>query len=182
MFGVLSFFLCLSAVIVVVFAWIGVGADRARSADPSATARLRRVFFAGLAALLLLLLGLTLPLMPYAAEAGAPDQVIHVTSRQFAFALGDAPVESLDEWDARAASSVEAKAGSSVEFRVTSLDVNHGFAVYSPSGELLIQTQAMPGYVNRLRVRFEEPGAYPLRCLEFCGLAHHGMRAVVNVR
>ncbi len=40
-----------------------------------------------------------------------------------------------------------------VEFRVTSLDVNHGMAIFDPDGKLVGQTQAMPGYVNRLFVR-----------------------------
>jgi cytochrome c oxidase subunit 2 len=44
------------------------------------------------------------------------------------------------------------------------------------------QTQAMPGYMNRLRVTFDQPGTYTVLCLEFCGMAHHRMRGVVEVR
>jgi cytochrome c oxidase subunit 2 len=40
----------------------------------------------------------------------------------------------------------------------------------------------MPGYVNKLQVRFAEPGEYEILCLEYCGLAHHGMRATVKVQ
>ena len=32
------------------------------------------------------------------------------------------------------------------------------------------------------RVRFTQPGEYEVLCLEYCGLAHHGMRAVIKVR
>jgi cytochrome c oxidase subunit 2 len=68
-----------------------------------------------------------------------------------------------------------------VEFRVTSLDATHGFAVYNPTGAIIAQTQAMPGYINRLSVRFDEPGSYAVLCLEFCGMAHHNMRSVILV-
>jgi cytochrome c oxidase subunit 2 len=47
---------------------------------------------------------------------------------------------------------------------------------------MVAQAQAMPGYVNRLQVRFTEAGEYEVLCLEYCGLAHHGMRAVIKVR
>jgi cytochrome c oxidase subunit 2 len=46
---------------------------------------------------------------------------------------------------------------------------------------MVAQTQAMPGYVNKLQVRFTKPGDYEVLCLEYCGVAHHGMRAVIKV-
>jgi cytochrome c oxidase subunit 2 len=67
------------------------------------------------------------------------------------------------------------KAGVPVEFQVTSADVNHGFGIYDRSGRLLAQTQAMPGITNRLVYTFTQPGKYRVLCLEYCGLAHHGM-------
>lgn len=65
--------------------------------------------------------------------------------------------------------------GVPVEFAVTSRDVNHDFSIYSPDGKLLTQTQAMPGYTNRLIYKFDKPGVYLVRCLEYCGLGHAGM-------
>lgn len=65
--------------------------------------------------------------------------------------------------------------GIPVEFRVTSADVNHGFALYAPDDRLVTQTQAMPGYTNRLVHTFDQPGKYRVLCLEYCGLAHHAM-------
>ena len=47
---------------------------------------------------------------------------------------------------------------------------------------LLAQTQAMPGYMNRMRITFDQPGTYTVLCLEFCGMSHHRMRGVVEVR
>ncbi|MGP1680396.1 MAG: hypothetical protein ACTS6J_24990 [Burkholderiales bacterium] len=66
-------------------------------------------------------------------------------------------------------------AGVPVEFRVTSNDVNHGFGIYDPNGRLIAQTQAMPGFTNRLVHTFTEPGKYRVLCLEYCGLVHHNM-------
>ncbi|MGE5517921.1 MAG: cytochrome C oxidase subunit II [Bacteroidota bacterium] len=71
--------------------------------------------------------------------------------------------------------------GDRVEFRVTSEDVNHGFALYDPAMRVVAQTQAMPGYVNVLRHSFEAPGTYTVLCLEYCGVAHHSMAAEITV-
>ena len=71
--------------------------------------------------------------------------------------------------------------GQSVEFRVTSEDINHGFALYDPEMHLVAQTQAMPGYTNKLRYTFERAGTYKVLCLEYCGIAHHNMMAEIKV-
>ena len=101
---------------------------------------------------------------PYSAPAGA-GQVVHATGYQWYW-----------EFDRNAV-----MAGKPVEFRVTSADVNHGFGLYDESGTLVAQTQAMPGYVNRLTHVFEKPGTYRVLCLEYCGVAHHGMIAEIAV-
>jgi len=72
-------------------------------------------------------------------------------------------------------SSNRFSAGVPVEFNVTSDDVNHGFAIYGPDGRIVTQTQAMPGFTNRLIHTFSQPGKYRVLCLAYCGLAHHGM-------
>ena len=73
------------------------------------------------------------------------------------------------------------RTGSTVEFRVTSADVNHGFAIYAPDGHIVAQTQAMPGYTNTLLYAFGEPGTYTVHCLEYCGLGHAPMTAAIQV-
>ena len=78
--------------------------------------------------------------------------------------------------------AIELPANGLVEFRVTSLDVNHGFAIYNHENRLITQTQAMPGYVNRLRYKFSEPGIYNIFCLEYCGMAHQVMRSSFTVK
>lgn len=69
----------------------------------------------------------------------------------------------------------EVPAGSRVVFNLHTEDVNHGFGIVDPSGRLLFQTQAMPGYVNRVEHVFTEPGEYAVLCMEFCGVGHHDM-------
>jgi cytochrome c oxidase subunit II len=78
-------------------------------------------------------------------------------------------------------STLRLPAGVPIAFRVTSADVNHGFAIYDEDMRVVAQTQAMPGYQNVLRVRFERPGSYRVLCLEYCGLVHHSMAATLEV-
>ena len=179
---VFYFFLVLMAIVALVCVWVGLSTRQARDVDSSAAYKLRNAFFIGLSAIFLVLLFLTLPKMPYSA-ASQPDRVVHVVGKQFAFALSENPIATDREWEEGTYSApVEIPAGSTVEFRVTSLDVNHGFSLYSPRGQLISQTQAMPGYVNRLRVQLDVTGRYAVLCLEMCGMDHHKMRAVLDVK
>lgn len=107
--------------------------------------------------------------LPY-ANAGIDRQrtaakVIDVVGRQWSWTL----------------SSTEATAGTPVEFRVTSSDVNHGLGIYDEDMRLVAQTMAMPEYINTLRHTFTRPGTYKLLCLEYCGLIHHSMIAELQV-
>lgn len=108
-------------------------------------------------------------LLPYPIanqRANAPTaQIVNVVGRQWSWEI----------------SPTQAKAGAPVEFNVTSADVNHGFALYAPDDRIVTQTQAMPGFTNRLRYTFTEPGTYRILCLEYCGLAHHNMIAEFEV-
>jgi cytochrome c oxidase subunit 2 len=72
--------------------------------------------------------------------------------------------------------------GQPIIFKVTSNDVNHGFGVYDPDGNMLFQTQAMPGYVNQVRYSFTKPGKYRVLCMEYCGLVHHEMLDEIEVK
>lgn len=68
-----------------------------------------------------------------------------------------------------------------VEFRVSSADVNHGFAIYDAGMHIVAQTQAMPGYTNTLHYTFSKKGTYRVLCLEYCGIAHHNMMTEIQV-
>lgn len=107
-------------------------------------------------------------LVPWPHDAGAAEVTRHVDARAYQW-----------RWEL---SDSSAKVGETVEFRVTSEDVNHGFALYDPQEQLVAQIQAMPGFTNKVRHRFTQPGVYKVLCLEYCGLAHHGMVAQIDVQ
>jgi cytochrome c oxidase subunit 2 len=46
---------------------------------------------------------------------------------------------------------------------------------------LLFQTQAMPGYINKVAYVFDEPGQHRVLCMEFCGVGHHDMTDTFDV-
>jgi cytochrome c oxidase subunit 2 len=106
------------------------------------------------------------PIPGHALAANKPDTVIRAVGAQWRWTLDRNTV----------------RAGELVESQVSADDVNHGFAIYQGKSRIIAQTQAMPGYVNKLQVRFTEPGEYEVLCLEYCGLAHHGMRAAIKVK
>lgn len=102
---------------------------------------------------------------PHDARAGTGAITVNATGEQWSW-----------EIDAE-----KIRVGDTVVFNVHTKDVNHGLGVYDPSGTLLFQTQGMPGYVNRVKHVFTEPGTYRVLCLEFCGVAHHEMTAEFTV-
>lgn len=95
---------------------------------------------------------------------------------------GDAMVVNIASgqwwWEADA---TELPLGKQIEFRVTTEDVNHGLGIYDSNMRLLVQVQAMPGYVNSVVHTFDETGPYQILCMEFCGVAHHDMIADFEV-
>jgi cytochrome c oxidase subunit 2 len=107
----------------------------------------------------------TLSPWPHDARANEVNRHIDVKARQWSWEL----------------SSSEARVGEVIEFRVTSEDVNHGFGLYDENKQVLAQIQAMPGFTNKVRYRFDRPGKYEILCLEYCGVAHHGMVAEISV-
>jgi cytochrome c oxidase subunit 2 len=175
-------FVAATLVILAVFAAVARSARGSRALDYTRVNRLRMQFFVALAAILLLFLLMTLRRLPYPVEARTPDRIVNAVGKQYAWLLTDGAGPTLASWDRDFSPVVSVAAGTTVEFRVTTLDVNHGFSLYAPDGRLVTQTQAMPGYMNRLRVTFDQSGTYAVLCLEFCGMSHHRMRAVVEVR
>lgn len=164
--------LILMAAIAAVFLWVVAGAGRA-GGDAGAIAKAGtqwrdRLFWIVIVAGVAISFG-TLwqwPIAGHASAAPKADVVIRATAHQFRWELERDTVE----------------AGQLVEFELTSRDVNHGFAIYKGKHQVIAQAQAMPGYVNKLQVRFAEPGDYEVLCLEYCGVAHHGMRTAIKVR
>lgn len=125
----------------------------------------RKFYAAGLFLVLASTLAFTLTKTPYKAFGQErPAVVVEVTGRMWQWQLG-----------AQGAGPLEVPANRLVEFAVTAADVNHGFGVYDDQGNLIAQTQAMPGYTNRLRMVFPRPGTYHVLCMEYCGTIHHTM-------
>ncbi|CUU10481.1 cytochrome c oxidase subunit 2 [Candidatus Kryptobacter tengchongensis] len=145
-------------------------------------AKLRVPFFFLILLLLIAGLVLTLTKVPYPSSGQFPDAVVYVVGKQFSFAFDTQPIETEERWKERTeAEPVQVPSDKWIEFRVTSLDVNHGFSLYDENGKLLGQTQAMPGYVNRLFIKFDQPGFYTAYCMELCGNSHHAMKGIIEV-
>jgi cytochrome c oxidase subunit 2 len=64
-----------------------------------------------------------------------------------------------------------------VTFRLTSMDVVHGFEV----AETNANTMVVPGYVAQFTTTFDRPGTYLVACNEYCGVGHHLMQAAIVV-
>lgn len=180
-------FLLISAVIALVFTVIAFSTRQPREVDTARAYGVRRVLFLAALAAVIGVLATTLPDAPYAGQRDATgqavDRIVYVTARQFEFIWSDEPITSRDDIGrVPRLGEVQLAAGSTVEFRVSSLDVNHGFGLYGPERQLVAQTQAMPGYINRLRVRVDKPGNYLVLCLEYCAAGHHRMRSSLSVR
>lgn len=101
---------------------------------------------------------LSLSFMPYGTAAGPTEQA-KIDGYQFNWTVSPA----------------KTKVGTTVDFSVTSKDVNHGVGFYDPDGVLIGNVQAMPGYENVVSITFDKPGKYTIACLEYCGLGHHKM-------
>lgn len=176
-------FLIAAGVLIAAFLYVALSTRNAREINMQSAYGLRKLLFIVVLAVLVLGIAMTLGKTPYPKANELPGKVVFVVGKQFSFALSDAPITNDREYEARTyGTPVQVPTGSLIEFRVTSFDVNHSFAVYSADDHLLAQTQAMPGYVNRLRVRFDQPGRYYVLCLELCGMGHHRMRGVFDVK
>ena len=70
-----------------------------------------------------------------------------------------------------APNEVRVPAGRRVRFRLTSVDVTHGFMISGTNAN----TMLMPGYISQFTTVFDRPGDYLIVCHEFCGNGHHVM-------
>ena len=81
-------------------------------------------------------------------------------------------------------SEQEYEVGRPVRFSAKSADTMHSFAVYHPDGRMLFTMMLMPGLKTPTSIvhTFTEPGTYKVRCLEYCGAAHHEMQDELIVK
>ncbi len=73
--------------------------------------------------------------------------------------------------------SIEIPVGSELEIYLRATDIIHGFKIEGTN----VNMMAVPGSINYQRLRFNEPGTYPLVCHEYCGVGHHNMRGEIVV-
>ncbi len=164
-------FLAAGAAYTLIWAWI-VNSSKKQVEYATLTekvSKLRRrlfyIFLVGMIAVFLISI-IYLPYEPIqTAMVGSPQTTVNVVGSMFIWNLSRSQVPS----------------GVPVEFDVTSIDVNHGFSLYTPEGSIFAQVQAMPGYVNKLVVVFNKPGRYSIRCLEYCGSDHFAMESFIDV-
>jgi len=97
-------------------------------------------------------------------------------AREFQSSLDDiakeAELDELKQQIDKAGNEFEKAANETMDQADFGKELEH---TVDPSGTLLVQTQGMPGYVNKVRYVFRRPGTYRVICLEFCGVAHHDM-------
>jgi cytochrome c oxidase subunit 2 len=124
-----------------------------------------KTWFAIVIVLLVALLFATIFFTPYGRSAGAGHQTMNIKAVQFAWLIRGKPI----------------RAGTPVEFRLTSADVNHGMAVYTQAGKLLFQVQVVPGKTQTYVYTFKKPGTYKIVCLEYCGVDHDLMQSRLTV-
>lgn len=150
----------------------------ASSAATSTIYRIRSVYFIFILVVAVVLLTLTLPMTPYPRKSGEqkPDLIVKVIGEMWSWTL------TPGSGAASAGGNLVLPVGKTVEFDVSSKDVNHNFAIYNAAGELIAQVQAMPDYTNRLLYMFNVPGHYYVLCLEYCGVAHHAMNFEFDVK
>ncbi|MES0488369.1 MAG: hypothetical protein ABUK01_00150 [Leptospirales bacterium] len=130
--------------------------------------KLRSIYFIFLIGVIVVLLVLTMnnDAIPYPeSKTGKPDVTVQVTG-------------SMYNWDI-VPSTIPV--GKVIEFAVSSTDVTHGFGIYNSDGQIITQVQVMPGYTNKLRYTFKEPGEYKIICMELCGVAHQAMNSTIQV-
>jgi cytochrome c oxidase subunit 2 len=180
--SILVFFLVLAAIFIAIFVYIFLSTKKSEEKLEGMVKPFhkRMWFILILTIVLAIFTSITLPESPYYLFADEqPAEVVHVAAKQFQFIMSP---NAIDPEKPVAGGPVELPLNKLVEFRVTSFDVNHGFAIYNSNNELIAQTQAMPGYVNRLRWKFDKPGTYNIFCLEYCGMGHQVMRSSFTVK
>lgn len=65
-----------------------------------------------------------------------------------------------------------------IHFKVTSLDVVHGYQI---PGRTNVNLEVLPGHVSEVTQTFDTTGRYLVLCHEYCGSGHHFMTAHVRV-
>lgn len=166
------------AVVIFLMATSPVGEDK--DSAKHKTYKMRGRYFFGLIAVLIIFLFMSLRFLPYARFQSNPDLEVTVVGMQWSWKIAPGIYDKNPE-EFTGSNEINLPANKRIEFIVTSSDVNHDFGIYNDKGVLLAQTQAMPGYQNKLQYEFTQKGNYFILCLEYCGLAHSFMMGTLHV-
>lgn len=108
-------------------------------------------------------------------SGSAADEVVEVLARQWRWEFTYLDGEGLPL--ARSVDRLLLPRGRMVEFRIRSADVIHSFWIPRLGGKI----DAIPGQVNRLRLRADRIAPLRGQCAEFCGRDHSNMAFEVQV-
>ena len=75
-------------------------------------------------------------------------------------------------------STIEVKAGESVEITFSSADTKHGFTCKELGLEKVVFAKGEPATV---KFTAQKPGTYEFKCAKFCGLGHGKMKGAIVV-
>ena len=104
---------------------------------------------------------LLMSLWAFAATAGKPERVVHITAKRFEFAPA----------------TIELKLGEPVVLELSTLDRKHGFK----SPELGVDAVIVPGKTTRVRLVPDKVGTFTFHCSVFCGSGHEDMTGQIVV-
>jgi len=128
--------------------------------------------------ILVIITGISWPVLQYTDTPPPHDYTIVVQSERFAWKFDYYENDNVGSTpNASTSGEMWIQAGSVARLEVTSHDVIHSFAVL----ELAVKIDAMPHRVNVWWLQADEPGDYLTQCAEFCGPGHYGMRATIHV-
>ena len=161
--------IALIALLAIVFIYVAMHSSREgnSAAVAAATGRWRGRLLWGVTLMCIPVVAYTLTMLPYARKTIENLGAVEVQATGYQW-----------HWEL---SKTELPVGKQIEFQVTAVDVNHGFAIYGPDMKIRTQTQAMPGVTNILRYTFEQSGTYKILCLEYCGVGHHTMMTELHL-
>lgn len=172
-------FLVVLGVVVFIMATSSKSGDNSNAKDH--VYKFRRTYFWGILSLMVILTFVTLRSLPFHEyQKEAPDEEVSIVAYQWGWRMANGPFDA-DVEDFDGPSTITVSVNNDIQFNVTAFDVNHNFAVYNSDGAVVTQVQAMPGYVNKLRYTFNEPGDYTVLCLEYCGISHAFMVGTIHV-
>ena len=167
-------------VAVVIFLMATSSIDEDKDSAKHKTYKMRGRYFFGLIVVLVIFLFVSLRFLPYPRFQNIPDEEVTVVGMQWSWKMAPG-VSDKSPTEFTGTNEISLPLNKRIEFIVTSSDVNHDFGIYNNKGVLLAQTQAMPGYKNKLQYEFTQKGDYSILCLEYCGLAHSFMMGTIHI-